>query len=120
MKKKESLIHCKLEVMAGNQIIGSLVPSEFVSNSYFTTGIIAKFGQPRINENVFLKTGLLYARLENSGSWIDLTYLNSHFTDYYKVPLQIEYIIPKGNIKPRLGYGVNIYFPLLSTVYSRT
>ena len=115
-EKKESLVHLKLELVAGIQYIGNSVTEEYISNSYFTTGVIVKLGEPRVNENLFVKTGLLYSHLENSGYWNDLHYNNNYFTDYFKIPLQMEYIIQKGTFQPRIGYGLNFYYPIFSTV----
>ena len=115
-EKKESLVHYKVELVAGVEFIGNSVQEEFISNSYFTTGVIVKLGDPRVNENLYIKTGLLYSHLENSGYWTDLHYNNNFFTDNFKVPLQMEYIIQKGTFQPRIGYGINLYYPIFSTV----
>jgi len=115
-EKKESLVNCQVELVAGVQLISNSIDYNFIANNYFTTGVIVKFGQPRIDENLFIKTGLLYARLEDAAYWTGSTYYSSKFRSYYKVPLQVEYMIQKGTFHPRIGYGVNVYYPIFTSV----
>jgi hypothetical protein len=61
---------------------------------------------PRTNEKLYFRTGLLYSRLEFS----DVK------SNYYKIPCQIEYIYPKGFIRPSFSYGLNFYYPFYRSV----
>lgn len=51
---------------------------------------------PASNENLYIKSGLLYSSFANDNSM-------------YKIPLRFEYVFPKKIIKPRLDLGVNVY-----------
>jgi hypothetical protein len=59
-------------------------------------GGIAHFWLPIANENLYFKTGYLYSQLRN----------NSHLT---KIPIQLEYVFPFKIIKPKLGFGINMF-----------
>jgi len=60
-----------------------------------TYGLMLHFWLPYINEKLFLKTGII--GLSN------LNFENSF--QIFKIPLQIEYLYPKGIIRPRLSAG---------------
>ena len=51
---------------------------------------------PVSNENLYLKSGVLYSKHDNDISM-------------YKIPLQFEYVFPKKIVRPKLDLGVNIY-----------
>jgi hypothetical protein len=76
------------------------------SQKYFQTGVLANFWLPRVNEKLFLRTGILYSTFKSDDT----------SKKYYKIPIQIEYIYPKGNFKPKLSYGINLYKPFNYTV----
>jgi len=92
------------------EIIGGVVNFNNVENLndrfYLQSGFIIHKWMPRTNENLYFKTGLLFSKLE--------------FTDgnynYFKVPIQIEYIYPKSIIRPRISYGLNMYYPFYHSV----
>jgi len=115
-EKKASRIQYTVELAAGIQTIHNSDYVGFISNNFFISGIFVKLSQPRISESVYLKTGVLYSRVENVGYWIGLNYYKSYFSDCYKIPLQAEYMIQKGTFRPRIGYGINVYFPLFTSV----
>jgi len=54
---------------------------------------------PRINEKIYFKTGLIYNQLS----------YESTFYHIYKIPFQLEYLYPKGIIKPKFDTGLNIW-----------
>jgi hypothetical protein len=51
---------------------------------------------PKSNENLYLKSGVLYSK---------------HYDDIsmYKIPLKFEYMFPKKIVRPKLDLGVNVY-----------
>jgi len=51
---------------------------------------------PMSNENLYLKSGILYSNHDNDISM-------------YKIPLQFEYVFPKKIVRPKLDLGVNVY-----------
>jgi len=90
------------------EIIGGLVNYKNISfndKNYFQIGILANLWLPRINEKLYIKTGVLFSTLES----------NSESQTSYKFPFQIEYIFPMRNIKPKIAVGVNIYKPFIQT-----
>jgi hypothetical protein len=56
---------------------------------------------PRSNERWFFKTGAIATVLDSD--------ISPQRTPLYKFPIHVEYIYPKGFIRPRCSYGVNIY-----------
>jgi hypothetical protein len=86
-----------------------------IAKYYYTTldnknhaqaGILVYVWMPRINENMFLRTGALYSSIRFNGK----KYL------LIKIPLQIEYVYPKGIIRPKAAFGVNLYKPIWQTL----
>lgn len=73
---------------------------------YFYAGIIGNIWMPRANEKMFFRTGVLFSQIEIDGER----------KNFYKIPYQIEYIYPKGILRPRLAYGLNFYIPSYQTV----
>jgi len=73
---------------------------------YFQGGIIAHLWMPRTNEKIYFRTGLLYSQLEFTGEK----------RNYYKIPCHIEYIYPKGILRPKLSYGLNLYYPFFQSI----
>ena len=123
-EKKQPFITVNLEVLGGvtyfRPYIYTLDPSLYLNHKlYFQGGVIGHLWMPRTNENLYLRTGILFSRLgllyyHSSERIIDIG-----FGNIYKIPIHIEYVYPKGIIKPKLSYGLNFYFPkypLYSTV----
>ena len=123
-EKKQPFITVNLEVLGGvtyfRPYIYTLDPSLYLNHKlYFQGGVIGHLWMPRTNENLYLRTGILFSRLgllyyHSSERIIDIGLGN-----IYKIPIHIEYVYPKGIIKPKLSYGLNFYFPkypLYSTV----
>jgi len=73
----------------------------FKAKNYFQTGILTLIWMPRSNQNLFLKTGLIYSTLES----------NFRKISFYKLPIQIEYLYPKGIVRPKLAVGINLHKP---------
>ena len=70
--------------------------------SYFQGGLITHFWLPRVNEKLYLRTGILLSTLEVDNSTLNL----------YKFPLQIEYQYSKTLIKPKIAFVINIFQPV--------
>lgn len=68
---------------------------------YFHPGIIVHIWMPNSNEKLYFRTGVLLSQLE----------LKDEKINYYKIPVQFEYIYPKGFLRPRIAYGINFYIP---------
>ncbi len=60
------------------------------------------------SEKIFFKTGLIVAKDINIKR---PRYNTFHEFDFYRVPLQIEYIHPKGTIRPIVGAGIDLVIP---------
>jgi len=92
------------------EIIGGYTSLQKVYFSYerkgFQGGILAHLWMPRSNENMFLKTGLLY---------LDVKF-NGHESTFYKIPIQFEYKYPKGIIRPVMALGINLYDVMYSSL----
>jgi len=72
----------------------------------FQGGVLAHLWMPRSNENMFFKIGLLH---------LDVEY-NGHESTFYKIPVQFEYKYPKGNVRPVMALGINLYDALYSSL----
>jgi hypothetical protein len=79
---------------------------EFSQKSYMTAGVLTHIWIPRVNEKFYLRTGLLYSSFTR----------NSQSKLFFKIPLQAEYIYPRGIFRPKLAYGVSIYTPFYYSV----
>jgi hypothetical protein len=92
------------------EIIGGTVNYQntdiFTNKHYFQTGILALFWMPRTSEKLFFRTGILYSTPES----------NVGKNSIYKIPLQLEYIYPKGIVRPKFAYGITFYKPLDQSV----
>lgn len=105
-EKKLPLLKVDLEVVGGIISFQNLVA--YNNTSSFQGGVLMHFWMPRTNEKLFLRTGVLYSTVttavygEKSGS--------------YKIPLQIEYVYPKGFLRPKVAYGINFYTLFEQTV----
>ncbi len=88
------------------EIVGGITYYENVDDInetfYFHGGVLTHFWMPRTNEKMYFKTGILFVLLED---------VDGKKVDYYKFPIQLEYIYPKGLFRPRLSYGLNFYYP---------
>jgi len=69
-------------------------------NSVVQLGVLGHIWMPRTSEKLYLKIGFSYLPL------ID----NADYKAYLiKLPVQLEYLYPKGKIRPRFALGVNFY-----------
>lgn len=70
-------------------------------------GALAHLWLPRVNEKLFLKTGMMFF----SSEAIYEREITIREGNVMKIPVQIEYKYPKGKVRPNLAYGINIYPP---------
>ena len=103
-KKKKPALNLNLEIVGG--FLKYNKPLDFDDKSYFSMGILAHLWLPRSNEKLYFRTGIIYSSIK----------LDNDKVAIYKIPLQIEYIYPKGRIVPKFAYGINLYKPLFMTV----
>lgn len=90
-------------------VVGAI---DFAEDQYelnLQTGIITHIWLPRLNERVYIRTGLLYA--EQKPIEYSSKAQRDKIISLLKIPVQIEYIYPSGTIRPRLAYGINYYRP---------
>lgn len=66
---------------------------------YFERGVVGHIWMPRANEKLYLRTGVVWSQ-EDLGEGSD---------SYFVIPLQMEYIYPKGIVRPRLSYGYRFF-----------
>jgi hypothetical protein len=69
-------------------------------------GVLAHISIPSMGDKWYVRTGFLVGK--------ETAYTNTQWTDgtsltNFKIPLQLEYIHYKGNIKPKLAYGVVLH-----------
>ncbi len=103
-EKKQPLFKVNFEVVGG--VINFENVKDLNDKFYFQGGVLAHFWMPRTNEKLYFRTGLLYSKLE----------FISKKSNFYKIPCHIEYVYPRGFIKPRLSYGLNFYYPSYRSV----
>ena len=103
-EKKQPFLKVNLEFAGG--VVNFWHVENINDRFYFQGGIIGHLWMPRTNEKLYFRTGLLYSRLEFSGVK----------SNYFKIPCQLEYIYPKGNIRPSFAYGLNFYYPSYRSV----
>ena len=73
---------------------------------YFQVGLLSHFWMPRVSEKMYFRTGVLYSKID----------ANNVKKSIYKIPIQIEYIYPKGIIRPIMAFGINMYSPTYQSV----
>ena len=83
-----------------------------VLNNVETYGMLLHFWVPYLGERLFLKTGYIAM----NAKYINITEFGIA-TRVLKIPLQIEYLYPKGIIRPRVSAGFDylIFRPTIST-----
>ena len=98
-EKKTPIVSAQLEAVLG-------VVDYNLTENYFQLGMISHFWMPRVNEKLNFRTGILYSNFETDG----------YNYPVFKIPLQFEYIYPKGKIRPRTSFGINIYNSFYQTL----
>lgn len=77
---------------------------DHIKNQYYQSGIIFHISSSMISEKYMLKTGLQYSKYKGSDSYGTIENI-----DIINIPLGIEYLYPRGAIRPDFEAGVNIY-----------
>ena len=106
-EKKQPLLKMKIELLAGAVRLDNFENSD--TEYKLKSGIITHFRLSRSNEKLYFRTGVTSSTLDSSNS-------NDSNKVKFKIPLHIEYIYPKGIIKPKIAVGLNIYTPFYHTV----
>jgi hypothetical protein len=99
---KQPFFKVNYEIISGFTSFSDI--TELNKNIYYQSGIITHIWMPKASEKVYFKTGIVFTYV-----------LNSKKEMFYKIPIQIEYVYPKGIFRPTLSYGVNFnpnFYPL--------
>jgi hypothetical protein len=104
-EQKKHKVIVNMELLGGITYINKyLTGSDDLGNiyaenkNYFQSGLLFHFSMPRINEKIYLKTGLIYSLLEDA---------NKNKYNYIKIPIHLEYIAPKSyRIRPVISIGL--------------
>lgn len=96
-EKESPFIKVNVEIVQGLVDYRSNV--ELDDKYYLQSGALLHFWMPRTSEKMYFKTGVLYSLVE----------LNNEYAPLIKIPAHLEYIYPKGLIRPKLSYGVNFH-----------
>jgi hypothetical protein len=112
--KRKTPVGVSLEAVVGGLKYGNSEKIE--QNIYANFGILAHVWLPRVNEKLYFRTGIIYSRigLLSEASPFGSTLYNN--VNIYKIPVQLEYIYPKGRVRPIFAYGLNFYKPFSFTV----
>ncbi len=92
-----------------------------LSKNYFQAGIIANIWLPRVNEKLYLRTGIIRTPYEMNVGKI-YNYESNKIEDVIKedvdyiIPIQLEYISPERTFIPKFAYGINYHRPFEITV----
>ena len=103
-EKRQPGLKINLEATSG--LVNFNNQADFEDKTYFMGGLIAHIWMPRTNEKLYLRTGLLFSVVKGDDG-------NSFL---YKVPIQFEYMYPKGIFRPVCSIGVNVYYPYYQTI----
>ncbi len=103
-KRKIPVVSVNLELVGGFTNYYNL--DYIIDKNYPTVGVLAHFWLPRTNEKLYFRTGVVYSRVR----------IDNNVGSVYKIPLQVEYVYPKGRIKPRFAYGINVYGSIATDV----
>jgi hypothetical protein len=97
---------------------------QFNDKPNFQSGVIMHLWMPRTSENFFFRSGFLFTNADANWTRDSVLYIDNDWNVHsvtiigeetkvpiFKIPMQIEYIYPKGLIRPKVAYGLNIYSP---------
>lgn len=77
---------------------------DHIKDRYYQSGIIFHISTPMISEKYMLRTGIQYSKYKGSDSFGNIKNI-----DIINIPLGIEYLYPRGVIRPNFAAGVNVY-----------
>jgi len=96
---KKPVPFLKMNIEFAGGMINYQYPGFSDDKYFFRPGVFTHFWLPRWNEKFYLRTGAISTKV---------LYGNRDKV-YYKIPFQVEYVFPRGRIRPRLAYGYNMY-----------
>jgi len=102
-RKNAPFLKCNFELVAGT--INYKNNEDVIASNSFNGGVLAHLWMPRTNENLYFRTGILYSQANTIEGKKDV----------FKFPVQVEYVYPKGILRPRLAVGLNLYTSMLQT-----
>ena len=104
-EKKVPFITLNLEANLGFAMVQDIV-FYFHKSSYFQPGLLVNICITDVSEKLYFRTGMIGFTMDSDP------------TDQlsYKIPLQFEYIFPKGIFRPKFAYGINLYHPFYQSV----
>ncbi|HLO90714.1 MAG TPA: hypothetical protein VK172_06055 [Lentimicrobium sp.] len=95
-EKSKLKVHAKIEGLSGIDYV--LDEAAAIKVPYFINGAINNFWLPRVNEKLYLRTGIFYERIEQE---------KNMFTNSIRFPFQIEYIAPDSHrLRPNIAIGL--------------
>ena len=120
-EKKKPLFKISLEIVGGIVFLSygnSGDPgTHIIGKKYLQTGVITNICMPRTSENLYFRSGIIYSNVEaykihmqfyTDGSY-DWVQTDNYKMSLFEIPLQLEYIYPKGIVRPKFAYGINLY-----------
>jgi hypothetical protein len=131
-EKHVPFIKISFEITAGLSVINTenfegfknVYDKKISDKIYLQYGLITHLWMPRENENLYFRSGIQFTNLEANRTKDSLLYIDNnmkaHFITVigekaqlfnYKIPLQLEYIFSTGTFRPKVAWGLNLYFP---------
>jgi len=104
--KVSPFLKVDLEVLGG--VASYTTKLDLRDKNYFQMGVIGHFWMPRTSEKIFCRTGIIW-------SHVDVINLGSRIL--YYIPVQLEYVYPKGIVRPRFAFGLTFSPQLQSFSY---
>lgn len=98
-EKKQPFTKVAMDVVGGKMYYKN-------EGSSFIGGILLNFWMPRVNENIYFRTGLSYSQYEDINGYFNTKQIRS----LYNIPLMLEYIYPKSIIRPKAAFGTALYY----------
>ena len=113
------LFKIKAEAMAGGYLFFNNAQKFIPIKNTYIAGANLYIWLPRVNENFYFKTGFSYSPILanlKTNEYSEFVFENvvipntpKRSISKYRIPLQIEYVYPKGMFRPTLSVGVNLY-----------
>jgi hypothetical protein len=125
-EKKIPLFKISMEIVGGiyyhNFDYSGDPRTYIIIKKYLQTGVITNLCMPRTSENLYFRSGIIYSNVDAYKTTESLYFDGTGYhtliekSDNFKkslfeIPLQLEYIYPKGIVRPKFAYGINIYAP---------
>jgi len=108
-EKKLPAFKINLEIAGG--VVKGLYDGNDTQTTKFQGGLLAYVWIPGISENLYIRVGFMYTTCQ----YIVYDYQGLLHTFHnadgsvYKIPLHLEYIFPRGIIRPKISAGLDIY-----------